>query len=321
MIIFVKNKLMIRNGFFLFLSLLVASLILTSCGASKYSGKRKGENINANVKENSEVIDYALFQQQDIPLLADRGKGRGIAVGQMLSAAGKGVLALINMERKKYTAGYEQVLTDLVFYDQLSERDAFDPVGMQFAGFELLRTARVDGKTTDTAIWMAFEPDLSNPYEIVNNSFFRLKLKDLQVNYAKAKVAGTKWFLPWSWGKGKSKNKLNVDVEIIFRASWVTEDGHYYNNEEIGRFLLTLRDVPMDPKDPNRQKYFDDLKGTTLLGRCMLVPRSYGYYYTGSNKLSPCYGQGIYSIETKVKEAGAQNFILKMTSYIPSQAK
>lgn len=301
----------------LVLLLTVTALLLNSCGASKYSNKRKGEEINASIKENSEVINYALFHEQEIPALADRGeKSRGIAIGQVLSYAGKGVMALINMERKKYTASYQQSLTDLVFYDQLSDKSAFDPIGMQFNGFDVLRMVKTSAKTVDTAFYAAFEPDLSNPYEIINNSFFRLKLKDIKIDYAKAKVASSKWYLPWSWGGKKKKNKLNLDLEIIFRASWVTEDGHFYDQVEIGRFLLVLRDVPINQKDPAREAYFEALKGTTLIGRCTLVPRSFGYYYFGSSLLQPCYGQGIYSIETNIKESGAQNFVLKMTQKI-----
>jgi hypothetical protein len=296
-------------------------MLLFACGASKYSNKRKGEVINASVKENSEVINYALFQQQEIPALADRGQSRGLAVGQVLSFAGKGVMALINMERKKYTATYEQSLTDLVFYDQLSDKSAFDPVGMQFNGFEVLRMVQTSRNTVDTAFYASFEPDLSNPYEIINNSFFRLKVKDIKLDYAKAKVADSRWYLPWSWGGKKKRNKLNLDLEIVFRATWVTSDGNYYDNVEIGRFLLTLRDIPLNQKDPARQKYFDDLKGTLLTGRCTLVPRSFGYYYFSGNQLQPCYGQGNYTIEAGIKESGTQNFVLKMTNKVQTFVK
>jgi hypothetical protein len=136
-------------------------------------------------------------------------------------------------------------------------------------------------------------------------------LKDVKIDYSKAKVSASKWYLPWSWGGKKKKNKLNLDIEIVFRSSWFTADGHLYDNAEIGRFLLTLRDVPMNPDDPGREKYFTALKGQTLMGKCAIVPRSYGSYYSG-NKLLPCYGQGEYSIETSIRESGSQNFILQI---------
>lgn len=296
-------------------------VIMTSCGTSRYSNKHKDETVNVSVKENSEVINYALFQQQEIPTLADRGgKDRGIAVGQVLSMAGKGVMALINMERKKYTAAYEQSLTDLMFYDQISDKSAFDPQGMQFNGFSILRMVKTGKNTEDTAFYAVIEPDLSNPYEIINNSFFRLKLKTLKLDYAKAKVASLKWYLPWSWFGTKKNDHLNMDLEIVIRSSWVTSDGQFNDNVEIGRFLLTLRDVPVNPDDTSRVTYFEQLKGTSLTGKSSLVPRSYGYYYAGA-QLRPCYGQGIYSISTHVNETGAQNFILKMTENVPSGAK
>jgi hypothetical protein len=94
----------------------------------------------------------------------------------------------------------------------------------------------------------------------------------------------------------------------------------FNDNVEIGRFLLTLRDVPVNPKDPARADYFKNLMGKVLIGKCSLVPRSFGYYYAGA-QLRPCYGQGIYSISMNVNEAGAQNFILKMTENIPAGKK
>lgn len=306
----------LRYGRFLILLL----LLLYGCGTSRYSNKHKGEEVNVTVKENSEVINYALFEQQEIPALADRGgKDRGLAVGQVLSAAGKGVMALINMERRKYTASYEQVLTDLMFYDQISDQSAFDPLGMQFNGFSLIRTVKTGKNTTDTAFYAEFEPDLSNPYEVINNSFFRLKVKELRLDFAKAKVADLKWYLPWSWFGTKKNNKLNLDIEIVFRASWVTREGNFNDNVEIGKFLLTLRDIPVDSRDPGRAAYFENLRGTVLKGKCSLVPRSYGNYYAGA-QLRPCYGQGMYNITTRVNEAGAQNFILKMTENVPAGA-
>lgn len=303
----------------IFLCCLVALFLLTSCGSSKYSGKRKGETMTAAVSENSEVMNYALLQQQEVPSLADRGgKTRGFAVGQVLSLAGKGMMALINMERKKYTASYEQSLTDLAFYDQISTENAFDPVGMQFNGFTVLRMVKTGRNTMDTAFYAVFEPDMSNPYEIINNSFFRLKIKEIKVDYAKAKVASKRWYLPWSWFGKKKNDKLNLDMDIVFRSSWVTEDGHFNDNVEVGHFLFTLRDVPINPKDTSRDAYFEKLKGTSLNGRSSLVPRSYGYYYAGAT-LRPCYGQGFYSISTRINESGAQNFILKMTGNMPGQ--
>jgi len=301
-----------------FTLLLILILLLdSSCGSSRYSGKRKGESMEASVKETPEVLNYALLQQQEIPSLADRGgKSRGIAVGQVLSMAGKGVMALINMERKKYTASYEQSLTDLMFYDQISSENAFDPIGMQFNGFSVLRMVKTGKNRSDTAFYASFEPDLSNPYEIINNSFFRLKVKEIKVNYAKAKVASRRWYIPWSWFKNKKNDKLNLDLNLVFRSSWVTADGHYNDNVEIGHFILNLRDVPISPKDPDRITYFTGLSGQALLGRCSLVPRSYGYYFAGGD-LRPCYGQGLYSISAHINESGTQNFILKMTEKMP----
>ena len=274
---------------FFLLTACLSSLLLVSCGSSRYSGKKKGESVDAGIKEDPAVIHYALFEQQQIPSLADRGdKSRGIAVGQVLSMAGKGVMALINMERKKYTAGYSQEIHDLMFYDQISSTSAFDPIGMQFNGFSVLRMIKTGKHTTDTAFYAEFEPDLSNPYEIINNSFFRLKVKELRLKYTKAKVASKRWYLPWSWTAASKRDHLNMDIEIVFRASWVTADGHFYENAEIGKFKLPLRGIPLHPGTKEMNDYFDQQKGKLLDGRCILVPRSYGNYYNGYALQSCC---------------------------------
>jgi len=286
-------------------------LLIQSCAVSKYSNKKSHENVAMKIDENAEAINYALFEQQNIPTLASRGdKSRGfVLLNKAMPYITKGVIKFINTEKKKYVASYNQKMVDLYFYDQLSTESAFDPIGMQFTGFKLIRTIQDRSGNTDTAIYASFILDTSNPYEIINNSFFRLKVQDLRINYAKAKVASKKWYIPSFFLK--NPDKLNMDIEITIRSSWVTPDAVYNNNVEIGKFYLTLRDVPMNKNSPEYKNYFEQIKGSALIGKCSLVPRSYGYYYYALNVLKKCYGQGIYSITADVKESGSMNFVLK----------
>lgn len=300
--------------YYLAFFLLSGLFILQFCTASKYSNKTKNESVAMKVDENSNAINYALFQQQSIPTLASRGeKTRASAmVGKAVSYAIKGAMMAIDMEKKKYTATYKQELTDLFFYDQLSTESAFDPVGMQFQGFKLIRTIRDKSGKTDTAIFANFILDTENPYEIINNSFFKLRLSDIKINYAKAKIASSKWYIPSSLLK--NPDKLNIDFEITIRSSWVTPEGNFNSNVVIGKFYLNLRDIPMDRNSPEYGKYIEKLKNTALIGKCSLVPRSYGYYYFNTDQLKKCFGQGLYTINIDVKESGAMNFVLKSFS-------
>ena len=97
----------------------------------------------------------------------------------------------------------------MYFYDQLSNEGPFDPAGMQFAGFKIIRTFVNDEGKTDTAFTASFSLDKSNTYEILNNSMFRLRLDDIKLKYAKAKVDPL------------VKKILNMDIEIGFSSSYV----------------------------------------------------------------------------------------------------
>lgn len=294
--------------------LLSALFFFQFCTASKYSNKTKNEHVAIKVDENGNAINYALFQQQSIPTLASRSDNTRASamVGKAVSYAIKGAVMAINMEKKKYTASYKQELNDLYFYDQLSTESVFDPVGMQFKGFTLVRTIKTKSGTIDTAICANFILDTDNPYEIINNSFFMLKLADIKLNYSKAKVESSSWYMPSFLLK--NPDKLNIDFEITIRSSWVTPDGVFNNNVVIGQFFLSLRNIPMDRNSVKYSEYFENLKNTPLIGKSSLVPRSYGYYYFNTDQLKKCYGQGLYTINIDVKESGAMNFVLKTIS-------
>ena len=66
------------------------------------------------------------------------------------------------------------------------------PLPIQFKGFTLVRTFTNKTGTKDTAFVADFELDTTNSNEILNNSVFRLKLKNLELNYSKAKLGSDK---------------------------------------------------------------------------------------------------------------------------------
>jgi hypothetical protein len=287
----------------------VCSLFIASCLPSKYGSAKKHENQTMTINETPEPINYASLKAQSIPTMASRGamasKGdnqRGMVeglVGTAISLATQGVKLMIAKDQKKYVADYSYALTDLYFYDQLSSNSAFDPVGMQFNGFTLVRTFMHDG-VMDTALTARFVLDTDHPYEIVNNSIFRLKLAELKLNYAKAKIAVG------------NKNMLNMDFEIIFNSSYVNSSGNLFTNAELGKFYFFLRNAPLDKKDPNRDKFYENLKGSRLDGQSFIVPRSFSYYINGTNQVKPCWSQGRYNITVNVRESSKNSFVNKI---------
>lgn len=272
------------------------------CSASRQGYAAKNDEVKMKISEKPDVIDYAALQQQNVPDMASRAdKGRGPLtgiVGGAISLATNTVKQMIAKNKAKFNAEYTYGLTDLYFYDQLSVDGPFDPLGLQFSGFKLVRTFDNGGKM-DTALVAEFELDAVNPYEILNNSIFRLKVKSLQLNYAKAKVP-------------QNNNFLNMDFEIIFNSSYVNSNGSLFKNIELGRFYFFLRQAPLDKNAAGYDAYYQNLVGKKLDGQSFIVPRSFGYHITGKNNAQPSYSQGAYNITVHVKESSKNSFVNQM---------
>ena len=275
---------------------------IQACSSSKQGYAGKNDEVKMNISEKANVIDYAALKQQEVPDMASRSdKGRGEfsgIIGGTISLATNAVKQMIAKDKARYTAQYTYGLTDLYFYDQLSVEGPFDPLGLQFSGFKLVRTFENKGKM-DTALIAEFELDAANPYEILNNSIFRLKLKSLQLNYAKAKVP-------------TNNNFLNMDFEITFNSSYVNSQGALFKNIELGKFYFFLRKAPLDKNDPGYEAYYKNLIGKKLDGQSFIVPRSFGYHITGKNNAQPSYSQGAYTITVNVKESSKNTFVNQM---------
>lgn len=286
---------------------LITIIYLYGCSGSKYGMAGKEEQLVMVIKEKKDVINFSALKDQPVPTLANRSKNstRGLpvapVVGNVISLATNAIKKVIANERKKYVATYTFALTDLYFYDQLSNENPFDPVGLQFNGFNIARTFVNNNGVTDTALAARFSLDKSNVYEMLNNSIFRLRLDDLKLNFAKAKL------------NAGGKKLLNVDIEIAFNASFLNQDALLFDNITLGKFYLFLRNAPLDTAAENFNAYYDNLKGSILTGRSCLVPRSFGYHME-NGELKPGYSQGAYTITVKVKECSKENFINKLIS-------
>lgn len=283
---------------------LAACLLITtfciSCASSKFSTLGKEDETKMVLNETENTIDFAALKQQDIITFKDRTASRAVfapMIGSLISLGTDAVKKMIANDQKKYMTEYRMGLTDLVFYDQLSTESAFDPLGMQFNGFTLVRTFANENGTQDTALVAEFELDKNNPYEILNNSLFRLKLKDLRLNYARVKMAKN------------APQKLNMDFEISFKTSYVNEHGTLFDNVTIGKFVLLLRDAPLDKSEVGYDAYYQKLKGKKVDGKSFIVPRSFGYYITEDGTPARSFSQGAYSIQVNVKESSKNSFI------------
>lgn len=311
---FFKRKAM--KSFLMIIAALAVFTALNSCSGSKLGYAGKEDKNNMQVVEKRDVINYNALAVQRIPdfrkrmeqqleqkkLLEQGVQSFPVAqlAGGLISMATNGVKKMIDNDKKKYAAAYDFALTHLVFYDQLSTESMFDPMGMQFNGFKLVRTFKNSEGKEDTALTAVFAIDTVNTYEIINNSCFRLRLKDINIRYAKAKIARN------------APQNINMDLEISFYSSYVNEMGQLFDNVLLGKFYLLLREAPLNTNDAAYTNYYHKLKDTLLDGRSFIVPRSFGYYMSGNGVRARCYSQGAYSIHVKVNESSKNTFVNKL---------
>lgn len=286
----------------------MACILIAGCKASNVGSAVKEEALAMKINEQKNIIDPERVPPQEALTmtersLANRGARRGLLAplaGNMVSLATNAVKQMIANDQKKYLASYDFGLTNLYFYDQLSSEGPFDPVGLQFGGFKLIRTFEAKAGNVDTALIADFGIDTVNVSELINNSMFKLRLKSFDLRYAKAKV-------PENHDK-----KLNMDMEISFITSYVSADGRMYDSVLLGRFYLFLRQAPLNVNDTAYAGYYHALKDSLLTGKSFIVPRSFGYYRDPNGEMKPGYSQGAYSIQVKVKETSKNNFVTKL---------
>ena len=298
-----------RNSLAAAYLMLAIAMMAAGCVASRVGSATKEEWLDMKIAERSNVINSELVPSQEALTmnersLVERGQSRGLLAplaGNMVSLASNAVKKMIANDQKKYLAAYDFGLTGLYFYDQLSSEGPFDPVGMQFSGFTIIRTFESKSGETDTALIANFTIDTSNLSEIMNNSMFRLRLKSFDLRYAKAKVPAM------------AKQKiLNMDFEINFMTSYVSDDGKIYDSVTLGRFFLFLREAPLDTAATNYETFYASLTDSLLTGKSFIVPRSFGYHREPDGLIAPGSSQGAYSIRVKVKETTKNNFVTKL---------
>jgi hypothetical protein len=267
------------------------------------------EKTSIKIKEDKEALSLTDLAPQNANVTQSRGLITAQILGQGVSLAVDGVKKLIEIDKKIYTAEYTSALNELYFYHNLSERGAMDPEGIQFSGINILRMIDTKEGIRDTAVFLSLALDTSNPLDLINNGIFGLKVDGFKLKNAKAKLPDSKWYLPWTL-MYKNDKKMNLDFEVILNARWTTSAGVLYDNVEIGRFSINLRDIPLDKEA--QANYAAQIIGTRLDGYSFLVPRSYGFYYSLTQSLEQCYGQGMYNVQVNVNESGKDKFVTKL---------
>ena len=284
-------------------------LLLSSCASYKYSNQNNAENLQITIKEQQDVLAINQLQPQVVAM----NNARGILITEGINLAVNGVKMLIQKEQNKYTAGYKAAKSNMYFYNSISEQGPFDFSGIKFNGFDVLRMIQLKDGTVDTALYISFALDLTNPENIINNSTFSLVVDDFVMKYTKAKIPGFRWYMPWTAFFAKRKH-VNVDVDMEFSSSWVNDRSQIFRDEEIGRFFFDLRQVPIDYNSPEYIEFVKNTIGRKVYGFSYLIPRSFGNYITYQNEIQSCFGKGQYNISATITETAKDHFVSRVMS-------
>lgn len=293
----------------IFISFLFIGCLLGSCVSISNTNQTKNEVTSIRIEESKEALLLTDLAPQNANVTQSRGLMTAEIIGKGVSLAVDGVKKLIEIDEKKYTAEYTSALDELYFYYNLSERGAMDPEGIQFSGINFLRMVDTKEGVRDTAVYLSLALDTSNPLDLINNGVFGLKVADFKLKYSKAKIPTTKWFLPWTLFF-KNDKKINIDFDILIKARWTTSNGILYDNIEVGHFYFNLRDIPLEASE--QKEFTKQFIGQRIDGYSFLVPRSYGFYYSLTQSLEQCYGQGMYNIQVNVNESGKEKLVTKL---------
>jgi hypothetical protein len=270
----------------------------------KYNKKSSRDTLCIHPRDSSYLLmkKFANLPEMKIQSLDDimstfhqRG---GLITGAANSLLGYAVSAtktVIANEKGKYTAMTNYANTEDYFYAQPSLAGPFDPAGMQFTGFDVIRTIKKDDGVVDTAMFASFDVDTSRVQDILNNFEFRLKMTKFRLRYVKPKVA--------MW----AKRKMSVEFNISFLTALITPDGKMEDSVVLGKFHVLLNNISIREGDSAFGECSRNPKERQVTGKAFIVPRSYGYFKTGG-KIVPGYNQGSYSIIVSLKECTKPNF-------------
>jgi len=277
--------------------LVVITVFYTSCSSSKNTTIFDRYVIIKN--ENEAGLNFKKLSGQE-DFLNKHQVTRGLIDGYLISLATDGIKKMIDARHEKYSAEFNMALSDLRFYNDLSTNGVFDPQGIKFKGFSLVRLVENSiNHREDTAFIADFELDTGNPYEIINNSQFRLRLKNLDYRFPKVLMKD-------------NHPTVNMDFEITINGTYVNEQGALYKNVMLGKFYLCLTNMPVNKRTSGYNDYYTSLQNMRFSVTSFIVPQSYGYYLTNNNQLSKCYSWGNYSIAATVRESSEEKFVDKI---------
>jgi len=299
-----------KKGRKIFYLLIVSFLLMIGCSSSKNQFDTNAKKAAIDISVDEEPGLYNTMATK-----ARGGPARGVLLpitGKAVSLAKDAVKNFIAKENERYTETYVSAQSDLFFYDETSEEHPLDPTGLQFKGVKVLRS-----KGLDTLFYASFEIDTSRSFEIINNSIFRLKVKDLVIKQTDL-PSNKRAIFPWTWFE-KPSQTVNYDINIKVFASWINEAVEMHRNVQVGEFFLLLRNAPLKGSE-SYSEFIAQQISNELDGFSYLIPRSVSFQQV-NRRSQKLYGHGLYSIQVEVVESRKKGKLTNTATSVIQEAE
>ncbi|MCB0733522.1 MAG: hypothetical protein KDC76_03015 [Bacteroidetes bacterium] len=287
----------------------LTATVLSGCASYTYSNKSSGEQTTMHPLVFEEPITLLDVVEANNP-----ASSRGLITTDVLiegaNLAIQGVKMMIDKSQEKYIQSYAGNLSNNRFYASNSKIGMLDPDQISFKGFEITRTFETADKDREVAIFARFVLDENKLEDLYFNSKFYLRLDSISIAYSKVKLNDGRWYMPWTMFL-KKDHVMNLDLTIDLTTNWISDDGTIHSNIPFGQFMLPLRNIPMNPNDPNHDTYFASLQQKSVAGSSYIIPRSRTFCTNDQGELGPCYGRGDFAINVAVTESSKSDFISK----------
>lgn len=282
--------------------------------ANLYAKQKKGghEVMTCTIVHETNVLADEISIMQESMTTIDQMETKGILSGLVGASANFICSSLVSLassgiekQQKKYNVEWKVGAQKDYFYEKPSYLGFMDMSSMQFKGFKVVRALPnpINENKIDTAFYMSCIIDPNKVENLVKNSTFGLLLDTLRIDLTK-----TKALLP-----KKDEKNFVIDITARISASWATQSGVYFQNEELGSFTKTFI-VPAE--------YFEkgiyEVVGGELVGQSFIIPRSYCGQQSGKKE---CWGQGEYTVDITIKEHSEDKIRDALFQYLNAATK
>ncbi len=244
-----------------------------------------------------EQVYVNILRSREMPLLLERSQrelaqeNRGLLTIGIDIAAQAGTRALTKGFTKlkdRYSSEWTAPVCRDHFYSAPSMSGPLDPSGMQFSGVSLSRDMVDADGSASQALFLSCSLPKDQLTDFITNHRFTLQLDSLSLDLSRIHA------------KYKADKRVSLEINIVFKATWMDENLTIHSNQELGAFRIALSGLKYDKSAPLYSVGGESAKDL-ISGYSFFVPRSYSAYKNG-DKYVPCWGTGEFDIEVTVKE-------------------